>query len=117
MTKELPIDPTSLRSELIHLASEERRLKQDLAKLSNRRSEVQQALNAHGTVLHVTDHAMLRYIERGMGVDLQHVRLAILGPDSRQLHIKLLRDCTIPIGGGLRIVCKDGAVVTVVPDE
>jgi hypothetical protein len=61
--------------------------------------------------IHITDHAMLRYIERVMGVDMAQVRENIL-PRSNQQAVRRLGSGSFPIGEH-RIVVKGGRIVTV----
>lgn len=61
----------------------------------------------------VTDHAVLRYLERVHGVDVESVRRAILTPENKAL-IKRLKNGKFPLGHGLIAVVKDEVVVTIV---
>ena len=61
----------------------------------------------------VSEHAMLRYIERVIGVNLDDIRTKILTPEVKTM-IDTLGNGKFPIEGG-RIVVKDRTVVTVEP--
>lgn len=61
----------------------------------------------------VTEHALLRYIERFMGVDLESVRRAILTENAVKL-IRFTKSGKINTDGH-RLIVKNGAVVTVEP--
>lgn len=63
----------------------------------------------------VSEHAILRYIERIMGVDLEEVRIKILPEDKKEM-IKTLGNAKYPINGH-SIVVKDNIVITVYPTE
>jgi predicted RNase H-like nuclease (RuvC/YqgF family) len=63
----------------------------------------------------VTEHAMLRYIERFMDVDLEAVRKAILTDEAVKM-IKFARSGKIT-ANGRRLIVKNGSVVTVEPIE
>lgn len=63
----------------------------------------------------VTEHALLRYIERFMSVDLESVRRAILTDQAVKL-IKFTRTGKINTDGR-RLIVKNGTVVTVEPLE
>lgn len=60
----------------------------------------------------VTEHAVLRYLERVKLVDTKAVRKAILPEDARK-KAKALGTAKIPVGNTHVIVVKDNAVVTV----
>jgi hypothetical protein len=63
----------------------------------------------------VTEHALLRYIERFMNVDLEQVRKAILTEQAVKL-IKFTKTGKVTTDGR-RLVVKNGTVVTVEPTE
>ena len=64
--------------------------------------------------IEVTDHALVRYIERGYGIDMDELRAEIVTPEMAKL-IKQAKTGTFPMGGefGLRIVVRDKTVITV----
>lgn len=59
----------------------------------------------------VTEHALLRYIERVAGVDLDKIRQEIL--NGRTETIKKLKNCKLPLHGNFKIVVKDCCVVSI----
>ena len=61
----------------------------------------------------VTEHAILRYAERAMGLDLEEVRNLILTPKLVEA-IGKLGNGTYPIGNGCKAVVKQGTVVSVI---
>lgn len=61
----------------------------------------------------VTEHALLRYIERFMAVDLESVRRAILTENAVKL-IKFTKTGKVTTDGR-RLIVKNGTVVTVEP--
>jgi chromosome segregation ATPase len=63
----------------------------------------------------VTEHALLRYIERFMGVDLESVRRAILIENAVKL-IRFTKTGKINTDGR-RLIVKNGTVVTIEPTE
>lgn len=60
----------------------------------------------------VTDHALVRYLERVIGLDVEAFRLTMLTPD-QLLMAKSLKECDIPLGGGVTAVVRGGIVVTI----
>lgn len=63
--------------------------------------------------IHVTDHAVLRYLERYMGVNVDHIKSLILA-NGRGEMVRTLRSGRFPIDSGAKIVAKDGVVITIV---
>jgi len=63
----------------------------------------------------VSEHAMLRYIERVMGIDLQELQERILPPE-KAMEVKAMGNCTYGMGDH-RLTVKDGVIVTVLGDE
>lgn len=66
--------------------------------------------------LRVTNHALLRYLERHLKLDIEQLRADVLPQDALMLHaITVLGNGTYPVGDSHRIVVKDNTVVTVLP--
>jgi hypothetical protein len=63
----------------------------------------------------VSEHALLRYIERFMGVDLESVRRAILTETAVKM-IKFTRNGKVTTDGR-RLIIKNGTVVTIEPTK
>lgn len=61
----------------------------------------------------VSEHAMLRYLERAMGLNLDDIKQAILTEETKT-YVGKLGNGKYPIGNGLRVVVKDNVVVSVV---
>lgn len=65
------------------------------------------------TLPRVTDHAVLRYLERARGIDIELIRehiALICAPAAAVGAANLKRD-------GVKYVFENGSVITVVPDE
>lgn len=60
----------------------------------------------------VTDHALVRYMQRVMGVDVETIRESIL-TDDQVAKIKALRDMKMTLGPGVTAVVINGHVVTI----
>lgn len=60
----------------------------------------------------VSEHALLRYLERVKGVDLNVIRKEIL--DGRVDQIRNLKTCDIRMANGLKMVVKNCVVVTLI---
>lgn len=64
----------------------------------------------------VTEHAMLRYLERVEGMDMEALRLKIMTPELER-HILAFPNCTVPIGNGFQAVVRNRQVRTVEPKK
>lgn len=64
--------------------------------------------------LTVTDHAVIRYIERVLGIDCAVIRERIAHDRLRQAHA-VLGDGSYGVGSGHEAVVRDSRVVTVRP--
>jgi hypothetical protein len=64
------------------------------------------------TVPAVTDHAVVRYLERVLGYDVDGIREAILCESVRKA-IKAFGTAKIPHPDGFRVVVEDRQVVTI----
>lgn len=80
-----------------------------LAELSRRLQSLQE--NMRDPV--VTDHGLLRYLERVQGLDVEAARAEMLSERAVEA-IRFTRTGKVPIGNGRRLVVKDMAVVSVV---
>ena len=60
---------------------------------------------------HVTDHALIRFIERVHGYDLDPIRQMILTPAVRAA--AKVGNGTVRLGCGARVKVQDGKVITV----
>jgi hypothetical protein len=62
--------------------------------------------------LNVTDHALLRYIERVMGIDIEDIRNKIVNTQVETM-VATLGDSNVPLGGGVYAVVRNQQVVTI----
>lgn len=69
------------------------------------------AANVDGSPIVISEHAYLRYLERGMGVDLVEVRRKMLTPLA-EATISAMGTCKIK-SNGLTLVVKNRTVVSV----
>lgn len=60
----------------------------------------------------ITDHAVLRYLQRVLDLDVEAIRETMLTADQKLL-AKQLRDCKLPLGGGHYAKVVGGVVVTI----
>lgn len=85
------------------------------ARLSELRRELERAERRLAEP-RVTEHALVRYLERVRGIDMEEVKQAILTPQVREwLH--LFPEGNFPLDGRHKVVIRDGAVLTVKPHK
>lgn len=60
----------------------------------------------------ISDHAILRYLERVMGIDIEMIKKEILPEKSKQT-IQTLGNGTYPINNKYKIVVKNNTIVTI----
>jgi hypothetical protein len=96
-----------IKKENLKVANQE--YNQILEKIKNLETRLKEA----STEPLVTEHALLRYIERVYGIDLDVIKGDILTENTIQA-IKTLGSGKYPIGSGLKAVVKGGNVVSVV---
>jgi chromosome segregation ATPase len=64
----------------------------------------------------VSEHAILRYLERVKGMDLTAIKEEIL-PAEVRAQIATLRSGRFPVNGDFKLRAKDGVIVTVLTKE
>lgn len=103
--QELESTLVKVKLELAEALAEKARLKANLTELekASRPFEVS-----------VSDHAVLRYMERVMQLDVESVRNSMLSERNIKM-IEFAKDCRIK-QGGVELVVKDGVVLTVVSE-
>jgi len=114
--KQLQSRETKLSTELKHLSEEDVSIQRKLAKERRRLATLKKkisSLKQKSAVPIVSEHAILRYIERTMGVDVEHLKQEIL-TDKVLDQFKVLGSGKYPTTGGCKAVIKDGVVVTVI---
>ena len=62
----------------------------------------------------VTEHAMLRYLERVRGIDLQALQDEILNEKTLEA-INTLQSCRLPLGDGNQLLVENRTVKSVIP--
>lgn len=62
----------------------------------------------------VTDHALVRYMERVMQLDLDAIRAEMLSDRNRRV-IAAAPDCKIPVNNDQDLIVVNGRIVTVAP--
>jgi multidrug efflux pump subunit AcrA (membrane-fusion protein) len=99
--------------ELQQLRDEQRGLSVRATALVAKLKDVDAQLEAASQELTVSEHALLRFVERTMDVDL--LRIAKEIADKVRPIVDKIGDGDIPIGDGLRAIVRNKCVVSVVP--
>jgi chromosome segregation ATPase len=125
----VPAELKLLRTRESDLNSERKQLSKQIGDLQKQMNSVTSRLNAvrsdiaalvdanKGVV--ITEHAILRFIERVLGTDIESV-MAMMMPEKTEEQIQLLRSGTFPVRDGDRnwkLKVKKGSVVTVLTED
>lgn len=118
---------TSNSHDLKHLQTLRRQFQEQQASLKSQRNELNAQTNLVNARLQdlerqisaiqsrgepvVSEHALLRYLERTLHLNLDDIRAEILCGRAEQ--IRQLKTCKIKTGTGLTLIVKDQVVVTV----
>ncbi len=62
--------------------------------------------------LQVSDHALVRFLERGLGIDIEEIKSQMLGKSARAM--TRLGDGRYPISKGCKAIVTNRIVVTVI---
>lgn len=111
--KGLHVRKTKLDADIKALEEERNRVALEIGRKKNELNSIQQKIDnfaSHEPV--VTEHAMLRYIERVLGIDLVSIQERILTAQNRKA-IEFAGNCKIK-SEGVELVVKDRKVVSVV---
>jgi hypothetical protein len=119
----------SLKTRQSELEAERKRLTQQVSESQRQLSAVIRSLKAvnkdidklveanKGVV--ITEHAILRFIERVLGTDIESIK-AMMMPEKTEEQIQLLRSGTFPVitrDQTWKLKAKKGSVVTVLTEE
>lgn len=112
--KQLQSRKSKLEVKIKDLSITAKESQRDYSKAMGQLKAVEQEIKGFADVeVVVSEHALLRYMERVMGFDLEMVRSAILNPDNLMM-IQKLGSGRYPLPGGGRIVVKDNVIVSIV---
>lgn len=87
-------------------------------KVTNKNKEIEKTERdlknlKNSSSLSVSDHALLRYIERAYGINVPELSREISEHPNMKL-ISVLGECKVPIDHGCRAIVKNNTVVTVI---
>jgi chromosome segregation ATPase len=112
--KQLQTRRDRLKVQVDSLKEESKQKNKELSKAQNQlKSVLDQIEQLKEADIVVTEHAILRFIERSMGIDLEQVTNLIL-TEKLKHSISALGNGRHPIGDGMKAVVKDNAIVSIV---
>lgn len=110
----------SIEADIATLKMNEKKLRQEIIlKQQNLNTLKQKILNLskNAETLTISEHAIIRYVERVLGIYLDEISKRIL-PDEQAHLIETLGDGHFPVNNGeFKIVVKNGIVVTLYTDD
>lgn len=118
--KKLQSMVSSLEASIAVLKTQEEQIKRELSTKKMDINHLKQRitnLSKRADGITVSEHAIIRYIERVMGIDIEDIATKIL-PESAQEYIEQLGNGHYPVNHGeFKIVVKDGVVITVLTPD
>lgn len=112
--KQLQTRKIKLEVEIEQLNTDQKQAQKDFAEAKKKLDSVDcqiKALKVKNIV--ISEHAILRFLERKFNLDLEDIEAQIMSKDI-EAQIKAMGNGKYPVGGGLRIVVKDGTIVSVI---
>lgn len=109
---------SSLEASVEALKTQEAQIKRELSSkrmdMNHLKQRIENLAKKHDGVT-VSEHAIIRYIERVMGINIEQIAEKIL-PEKELNYIQQLGNGHYPVNHGeFKIVVKDGVVITVLP--
>jgi hypothetical protein len=103
--------------EIEEIKDEQRRQSTQVNTLIDERKRMADMLEAMTPKkLNVTDHALLRYVERVLGIDIEAIRNTIISEKVESL-VAAVGDAKVPIGDGVYAVVRNHNVVTIATSD
>lgn len=101
-TKELNKQVSNIQKEINNLKDKQTGLEKDIKDMMNCKQE-----------LIVTEHAILRYLERSLCINIEEIK-ARIASESVKNQFAVLGNGQYPIDNGLKVVIKGNTIVTVI---
>lgn len=118
--KKLQSMKVNFEAEIVSLEITEKNLKKEISTKKSNLNELKQRMNNLSKIcdgLTVSDHAIVRYMERVVGINIEDITNKIL-PSSVALAIENLGNCHYPVNNGeFKLIVKDGVVITIYTAE
>lgn len=110
--KQLQTRKANVEAEIKRLAGEKADCEKQLTDARGKLAAIQNQIASCTADVVVSEHAMLRYMERVMGVDLNKIKVHILAEGREEL-IRTARSGAFPILDDIKAVVRDRTVVTI----
>ena len=111
--KRLITQKTSLLEEVSFIRKESYTLAENIAKKQKQIKEIEKQIKSLQDIdIIISEHAILRYIERVMGIDIELIKKEIL-TDTLKEQFKTLGNGTYPIGNDVKVKIQNNTIVTV----
>lgn len=104
---------SKLESEILLLRSEVTEANKKLHKKNNQLKEISEKIERYNLNPEVSEHAVLRYLERKFNLDMNDIKKQIMN-DKLEKVIKTIGDGKYPIGDGMTAIVTNKTVVTVI---
>lgn len=119
--KKLQSMQSTVEAEIEALKMTEQNLKQELAakrmSLNKLKQRIHNLSKNNGEGITISEHAIIRYFERILGLNMEEVTQKIL-PDKEAVLVESLGNGHYPINGGeFKIIVRNDTVVTLYTDE
>ena len=113
-------DLKALQVRRIKLEAELKQVRQEISRTSRRENEIKQTIDTiekqikHLTTVRptVSEHALIRYVERVLDVDMEDLSTRILSPETLAT-IKAIGSGRIPYGDHYELIVKNNVVVSI----
>jgi predicted nuclease with TOPRIM domain len=109
--KALKTKQSKLRNEITKAGYEASKIEEKKKTLQYELRDIDASINRISAGVEISEHAILRYLERIEGVDIEEVRKKILPPEVRE-QIQILGSGVFPVAG-FKLRARDNVIVTV----
>lgn len=116
--KKLNTLQTKLQSEIEAIKVEREILNNKLQSAERNLGKIKEEIKKlkHGNKVIVSEHAMLRYIERVLGIDLKEIEERILTDEVKEQY-KIVGNGKFPINDEFKVIIRDNVVVTITDND
>lgn len=116
--KQLQSRAHKLEIEVAQKEKDVKEMQRDLSRLMSQldgvQKEIESIKSTGGKVAVISEHAIIRYLERAMGLDLEQLRSEIHSDKFKSAYKAMGGNGRYPIGNGVTAVVRDGVIVSIV---
>lgn len=110
--KELRTRKTKLEAELMTACTEQKDINKKINDIKTKIKTIDKKIETSTKKIVVSEHALLRYLERKLGINLEELQGEIITPKLEEL-VKTLGSGQYP-AEGCKLVVKDNVIVTII---